>query len=79
MLSEVFHRRIPLDPLPYVLNVPLKSFTREAAILLMHIRTAAECMIAAFWERKVPLGITDLYTRISDIRQMEKLTVYLGC
>lgn len=42
--------------------------------LLMHILTAARCLIALFWKRSAPPTYLDLWSRIKDVRTMEYMT-----
>lgn len=64
-------------PLTYLLNVPPKGLSRGGSRLLLHILTAAKCLIAAFWKRTVVPSLSDIQQRICDISLKERLSASL--
>lgn len=71
LLVLVTGREILLDPITHLLGLPVKNLPRVVSSLILHIFTAAQCLISSFWKRTVALSITDLYTMVKDVRLME--------
>lgn len=77
LLGEVMGVDIPLSPLSYLLNLPPKGLSRHASRLLLHILTAARCLVAVFWKRTSVPSLLDVRSRIMDIRTMESMSASL--
>lgn len=52
VVQQVIGIDIPLTPLAYILNATSCQLGRLSSRLLLHILTAAKCLIAAFWKKK---------------------------
>lgn len=77
-VQQVIEVSIPLTPLAFLLNAPSCALGRRSLRLLLHILTAAKCLIATFWKRSHTPSLSDLCTRIKEIRTMEHLTALLN-
>lgn len=77
MLVGVFSQRIPLDPANFMFNMRPNGLSNMAFKLLVHILTAAKCLIAAFWKQRIPPTLTDLHTRMGEIKRVERITASL--
>lgn len=74
LLYDVLGIRFPLEPQLFLLNVTDCAVPKFVMKLLLHILTAARCLIALFWMRSMPSASLDLLTRIKDIRIVEYMT-----
>lgn len=70
--------RIPLSPLAFLLNVPPCKLSCKTSRLLLHMLTAAKCLIAALWKQNSLPSLSDLHSRLKEIRTMEYLTALLN-
>lgn len=77
LIFDVLGLRVPLDPMLFLLNVTNTTIPRFSMKMMLHILTAARCLIARFWRRLVPPGSIDLVARIKDVRTMEYMTALL--
>lgn len=60
-----------LDPVHFLLGLPMPNTAKLATKLINHILTAARCLIALKWKQQLPPSHTDLNKRIHN---MEYLT-----
>lgn len=74
LLFDVLGLRFTLNPQLCLLNIPEGQIPRATMKLLIHILTAARCLIALFWKRTTPPSLIDLLTRIQEVRLMEYMT-----
>lgn len=74
LLFDVLGIRFTLDPLLFLLNVSERPLPKLTTKLLIHILTAARCLIALFWKRQAPPSLLDLLARVKEIRTMEYIT-----
>lgn len=77
MISEVLYHRITLDLGTFLLNVPPKGITKIASKLLLYIHMEAKCLNAAFWKQRLLPSLTELHTRLEEVRLMERDTASL--
>lgn len=64
LIFEVLGIHVPLTPLAYLLNVPPNGLSRGSTRLLLHILTAAKCLIAVFWKQTAVPSYSDIHRRI---------------
>lgn len=74
LLFDVIGLRFTLNPQLFLLNMPESSIPKTVMKLLIHILTAARCLIALFWKRSTSPSLLDLWSRIKNIRLMEYMT-----
>lgn len=74
LFQEVLGIQFSLDPQLFLLNVSERALPKYSTKLLLHIHTAARCLIALFWKRDSAPTLIDLIARIKSIRTMEYLT-----
>lgn len=48
--DQIMGMKVPLSSLDYLLNIPPRQLGQDASRLLLHILTAAKCLIATFWK-----------------------------
>lgn len=78
LIYDELGSHVSLSPITYLLNVPPKGLSRGASRLLLHILTAAKCLIAVFWKRTAFPSSTDIHHRIVEIRSMDRLSASLA-
>lgn len=78
LLFDVLGIRFDLDPQLFLLNLADTPLPKYSMRLLLHITTAARCLIALFWKRDVAPNLMDLLSRLKHIRNMEYLTALCG-
>lgn len=74
LLYDILGIEFPLCPQLFLLNFSDKLIPKLAMKLVIHILTAARCLIALFWKRGSPPSSLDLWTRIKNVRVMESMT-----
>lgn len=67
-----------LGPLAYLLNVPLANCIIEPLGFCCIFLTMAKCLISAFWKQRSLPSVTDLHSRVKEIRRMEHLYALLN-
>ncbi|KAG8562466.1 hypothetical protein GDO81_015685 [Engystomops pustulosus] len=65
-----------MDPALYLLNLLPANVHGPNARLLLHVLTAAKCLISLFWKKPDP-PYSDLYAPVKYMRLMEHLTAQL--
>lgn len=78
LVHQVIGVEIPWSPLAYLLNVPPCKLGHKASHLLLHILTAAKCLIASFWKQKSSPSPSNVHSRIKEIRTLTHLTTVLN-
>lgn len=78
LVHQVLGVRIPLSPLAFFLNVPPCKLYHKSSWLLLHILTAANCLIVTFWKQRCLPSFMDLHSQIKVIRTMKHLITLLN-
>lgn len=74
LLYDILGIRFTLSPQLFILNIPESSIPRYSTKLLIHILTAARCIIALFWKRSSAPSRLDLCSRVKEVCLMEYMT-----
>lgn len=74
LIFEVLGIRFPLEPQLFLLNITEQPIPKYSMKLLLHLLTAARCLIALFWKRDSVPSLIDLLARVKAIRNLEYLT-----
>lgn len=78
LLGSILDAGVPFDPKVFLLGLPPTSLLKRSKKLLSHILTAARCLVALKWKQREPPSISELHSRIRDVKRMEYLTASLN-
>lgn len=78
LLRSIFDTEVPLDPKTFVLGLPPISLSKRSKKLVSHILTGARCLVALKWKQREPPSLSELHSRIRDVKRMEYLTASIN-
>lgn len=78
LLQSIFDTGVLLDPRIFLLGLPPTTFSKASKKLLAHVLTAARCLVSLKWKKRETPSLTELHSRIRDVKRMEYLTASLN-